>query len=161
MPTDNPAGNDLTALRDALLTHYEEDLHNFPLTAARVAARLDRVKLGWLVGPWFFFGLVRNIPRVTNVTERLATEQQLVRLYVQASGHDPDVSRAEAHRIQGQLRLIDGRSPNWLRPEFAGCRPASLAELEVTADALLALLSRRPADQRRAAGCDPGRVCGL
>jgi len=51
MPTDNLAGNDLTALRDALLVHYEEELHNFPLTAARVAARLDRVKLGWLAGP--------------------------------------------------------------------------------------------------------------
>jgi hypothetical protein len=138
MPTDNPAGSDLTALRDALLTHYEEELHNLPLTAARVAARLDRVKLGWLLGPWFFFGLVRNIPRVTNVTKRSASQQRLVRLYVQASGHDPDVSRAEVHRIQGQLQLIDGRSPNWLRPEFAGCRPASLTELEATADALLA-----------------------
>jgi hypothetical protein len=50
----------------------------------------------------------------------------------------PDVSRAETYRIQGQLRLIDGRSPNWLRPEFAGCRPASLTELEATAGALLA-----------------------
>jgi hypothetical protein len=134
MPTDNRAGNDIADLREVLLAFHEEDLGNFPLPAMRAAARLHRFKLSWVLGPWVLAGMVRRIPRVTR---RSATEQRLVRLYAQASGNDPDVTRAEVHRIQSQLGLIDQRSPNWQSSDFAGCRPASRAELQAAAGALL------------------------
>jgi hypothetical protein len=137
VPAEDPAVDDLAALREALLAHYDEEnaAWRLPGAAIRVGMRLDRFKLGWLIAPWALIIMLIDFPRVMRGSR---TKGPLVRLYAQASGHDLDVSRAEVRRIQAQLASLDERSPQRLGLGVAGSRPASRAELEATAAALLA-----------------------
>jgi hypothetical protein len=137
VPAEDPAVDDLGALREALLAHYDEEnaTWRLPGAAIRVGMRLDRFKLGWLIAPWVLIIMLIDFPRVMRGSR---TKEPLVRLYAQASGHDLDVSRAEVRRIQAQLASLDERSPQRLGLEVAGSRPADRAELEATAAALLA-----------------------
>jgi hypothetical protein len=137
MPAEDPAVDDLAALREALLAHYDDEnaAWRLPGAAIRVGMRLDRFKLSWLMAPWALIIMLIDFPRVMRGSR---TKEPLVRLYAQASGHDLDVSRAEVRRIQAQLASLDERSPQRLGLGVAGSRPASRAELEATAAALLA-----------------------
>jgi hypothetical protein len=134
MPTAESAEGDIAALRAALVAAHGERVSGFRRPGMRAYARLHRFRLGWLVGPWVVAGVLRRLPRASRPSP---TEERLVRLYAQATGVERDVARAEVDRIGGQLWLVDERSPSWLFPGFAGCRPASRAEVERAADALL------------------------
>jgi hypothetical protein len=147
MPVEDPAVDDHAALTRALIAHYDEETRawRLPLAVTGVAMRLDRFRLSWLLAPWFLISMLIRLPRQARASRN---EGPLVRLYAQASGRDPEVSRAELSRIRSQLWLLDERSPQRLGLGVSGTRPADRAEFEATASALLAyyLGGRRTGD---------------
>ena len=114
----------------------------------RVARRLNRLHLWWLVVPWALVDVARLLLPALLGRGRPVDEEQAVRLYRRLSGKDPHVARAEIWRIGMQLRELDERlrDPDEERP--GAPRGADPGELDAAAAVLIGfyLAGRRTDD---------------
>ena len=148
MHDDSVSAQDLAALHAAVLRHHDEFLRMEPKPRSlRVARRLKRLRLSWLLIPWYLVVAGRFFLPVFRggFPDR---EQEAVRLYRRLSGKDPQVSRAEVMRIGMQLRMLDGRFDE-LDERPGTARGADPGELEVATGALVGfyLAGRRTDDE--------------
>jgi hypothetical protein len=132
---------DLAVIREAILAALDEQAAYFGRLvgpkAARVAARLHRRRLGWLMAPWFLVSLVRGLPTAFRPPP-WPCERHAIRRYAEASGQDLDLAETEVRRIMLQLMALHEGMPGHCydddRPKLA---PVTRAELALAADALV------------------------
>jgi hypothetical protein len=133
---DSASAEELAALRAAVLRDHEQLVRMGPTPRSlRVARRLKRLHLSWLLIPWYLLVAARFF--LPGSWRRFAADQeQAVRLYRRLSGKDPQVARAEVWRIGMQLGGLDERLR--LDEERPGApRGADPGELEAATGVLL------------------------
>lgn len=136
MHGDSGSAEEVAALRAAVLRDHGQLLRMGPTPRSlRVARRLKRLHLSWLLVPWYLVVAARSfLPG--SWRRRAADEEQAVRLYRRLSGKDPQVARAEVWRLGRQLGALDERLR--LDEERPGAPPgADPGELEAAAGVLL------------------------
>lgn len=149
MHDDSVSAQDLAALHAAVLLHHDEFVRMAPKPRSlRVARRFKRLRLSWLLIPWYLVSAARFfLPAFRpGFPDR---EQQAVRLYRRLSGKDPHVARAEVSRIVMQLGMLDERLRDLDEQHPGAPRGADPGELERAADALVGiyLAGRRTDDE--------------
>jgi hypothetical protein len=146
---DRVSAEEVAALRAAVLRHHDQFLRMEPKPRSlRVARRLNRLHLSWLLIPWYLVIAARFfLPAFRGGFP--AGEEQAVRLYRRLSGNDPHVARAEVSRIGMQLGVLDERLRDLDEQRPGAPGGADPAELEVAAGALLGyyLAKRRTDDE--------------
>jgi hypothetical protein len=146
---DRVSSEEVAALRAAVLGDHDQLLRMGPTPRSqRVARRLKRLHLSWLLVPWYLVLAGRFF--LPGSWRRFAADQeQAVRLYRRLSGKDPQVARAEVWRIGGQLGALDERLRDLDEERRGAPRGADPAELEVAAGVLLGyyLAGRRTDDE--------------
>jgi hypothetical protein len=135
---DSASAEDLAALRAAVLRDHDQSVHMGPTPRSlRVARRLRRLHLSWLLIPWYVV-LAARFFLLPGSWRRLAADQeQAVRLYRRLSGKDPHVARAEVWRIGHQLGALDERLRDLDEERPGAPRGADLGKVEAAARALL------------------------
>jgi hypothetical protein len=135
---DSASAEDLAALRAAVLRDHEQFVRMGPTPRSlRVAARLRRLHLSWLLIPWYVV-LAARFFLLPGSWRRLAADQeQAMRRYRRLSGKDPHVARAEVWRIGHQLGALDERLRDLDEERPGAPRGADPGEVEAAAGALL------------------------
>jgi hypothetical protein len=146
---DSASAHDLAALRAAVLRHHDEFLRMEPKPRSlRVARRLNRLHLSWLLIPWYLVVAARFfLPAFRGGFPD--GEQEAVRLYRRLSGKDPQVARAEVSRIGMQLGMLDERLRELDEQRPGTPRGAGPGELEMATSTLVGfyLAGRRTDDE--------------
>ncbi|HEU4397272.1 MAG TPA: hypothetical protein VFU54_05475 [Actinomycetota bacterium] len=137
MGDERASAADLAALQTAVLGCHEAFVVPPPSRRTQwVVRRLQRLRLSWLLAPWFVVELVGMFLR-GHLRGSVAEQARAERLYGRLSGKDPHVARAEVLRMVEQLGSLDERM-RWDDEEPLGPpRGADRAELEAAAGALL------------------------
>jgi hypothetical protein len=146
---DSASAEELAALHAAVLRSHDQFLRMEPKPSSlRVARRLNRLHLSWLLIPWYLVSAARFfLPAFRGGFPD--GEQQAARLYRRLSGKDPHVARAEVSRIGTQLGVLDERLRGLDEERPGAPRGADPAELDAAAGALLGyyLAGRRTDDE--------------
>ena len=146
---DSASAEELAALHAAVLRSHDQFLRMKPKPRSlRVASRLKRLHLSWLLIPWYLVVAARFfLPAFRRGFPD--GEQQAVRLYRRLSGKDPQVARAEVWRIGRQLGELDERLRDLDEERPGAPRGADPGEVAVAAGALLSyyLAGRRTDDE--------------
>jgi hypothetical protein len=146
---DGASAEEVAALHAAVLGCHDQFLRMEPKPRSlRVARRLNRLHLSWLLIPWYLVAAARFfLPAVRGGFP--AGQQQAARLYRRLSGKDPQVARAEVSRISMQLGVLDERLHDLDEERPGAPRGADPAELDAAAGALLGyyLAGRRTDDE--------------
>jgi hypothetical protein len=146
---DSASAEDLAALCAAVLRSHDQLVRMEPKPRSlRVARRLNRLHLSWLLIPWFLVVAGRLfLPAFRGGFP--AGEQQAARLYRRLSGKDPHVARAEVSRIGMQRGVLDERLRDLDQERPGAPRGADPVELDAAAGALIGyyLAGRRTDDE--------------
>jgi hypothetical protein len=146
---DGASAEELAALRAAVLRSHDQFVRMAPKPRSlRVARRLNRLHLSWLLIPWYLVSAARFF---LPVFRRGFPDGELraARSYRRLSGRDPHVARAEVSRIVMQLGVLDERLRELDEQRPGAPRGADPGELEAAAGALLgySLAGRRTDDE--------------
>jgi hypothetical protein len=146
---DSASAEELAALHAAVLRDHDQLVRMGPKPRSlRVARRLKRLHLSWLLIPWYLVLAARFF--LPGSWRRLvADEEQAVRLYRRLSGKDPQMARAEVWRIGRQLGELDQRLHDLDEERPGAPRGADPGEVAVAAGVLLGyyLAGRRSDDE--------------
>jgi hypothetical protein len=133
---DSASAEDLAALRAAVLRSHDQFLRMAPKPRSlRVARRLKRLHLSWLLIPWYLVSAARFF--LPPFRGGFPDEEQAARLYRRLSGKDSHMARAEMWRIGQQLGVLDERLRDLDEQRPGAVGGADPAELEVAVGALL------------------------
>jgi plasmid stabilization system protein ParE len=134
---DGASAEELAALHAAVLRWHGQLMRMEPKPRSlRVARRLNRLHLSWLLIPWYVVSAARLfLPAFRGGFP--AGEQQAARLYRRLSGKDPHVARAEVSRISMQLGVLDERLRDLDEERPGAPRGADPAELDAAVGALI------------------------
>jgi hypothetical protein len=147
---DSASAEELAALRAAVLRDHNQFVRMGPKPRSlRVARRLRRLHLSWLLIPWYLVLAARFFLLPGSWRRLAADEEQAVRLYRRLGGKDPQVARAEVWRIGQQLGALDERLCDLDEERPGAPGGADLGEVEAAAGALLGyyLAGRRTDDE--------------
>jgi hypothetical protein len=146
---DSASAEDPAALHAAVLRSHDQLVRMEPKPRSlRVARRLNRLHLSWLLIPWYLVVAARLfLPAFRGGFP--AGEQQAARLYRRLSGKDPHVTRAEVSRTGMQLGVLDERLRDLDQERPGAPRGADPGEVDAAAGALLGyyLAGRRTDDE--------------
>lgn len=149
MHDDRASAEEVAALRAAVLRDHDQLVRMGPTPRGlRLARRLQRLHLSWLLIPWYLVVAARFF--LPGSWRGFAADQeQAVRLYRRLSGKDPHLARAEVWRIGQQLGALDERLCDLDEERPGAPRGADPGELEAAAAVLLGyyLAGRRTDDE--------------